>query len=337
MRPDSLARTRWSEDAVRRTLTLLRVRKGESLLACARRVQRKMRGKKRSKGAFGKHLRRARSGRRVHVIGIIDEHSRVVWAADLSVRVDARALAKSLVRAVRRAGHSPQYLKLDNDQCFHSALFRGVCDELGIELVYGRPYWAQDQGRIERWWKTLDELMERVRHRKIHMLPLREAQAIVDERRTFYNEERPHQALSRTSSCPTTTPMACLREAERLGLPIGHRPADTYQLDEVVPRGITRRKVRRNHEIRYGNRRFLIQGSLPGEWVEVERRLDPFGMPRLYVWRGNRLLDVPVIFGRKPPAQDGRRRRRPAVPGHWRPPWKELFVRSKLAALEPSI
>ena len=70
-----------------------------------------------------------------------------------------------------------------------------------------------------------------------------------------------------------STPMACLRESERLGLPIGHRPADPYQLDEVVPRGITRRKVRRNHEIQHGNRRFLIQGSLPGEWVEVERRL----------------------------------------------------------------
>ena len=88
-------------------LYLPHVQKGESLLGCVRPLTRRKRGRKSSPGKLGKKPRSPRSGRRIHLIGVIDEYTRVGWVAKLSARNDAYSLAQALVSPHARSPRAP--------------------------------------------------------------------------------------------------------------------------------------------------------------------------------------------------------------------------------------
>ena len=312
-------------------LYLPHVQKGESLLGCVRRLTRRRRGRKSSPGKLGKKPRSPRSGRRIHLIGVIDEHTRVGWVAKLSARNDAYSLAQALVEAVERAGCAPKILKLDNDQCFHSELFLEVCHELGIDLQHGRPYRAEDQGRVERWWRTWRELLAHDT-RPIGRMPLPRAQIVIDELLAEYNDRRPHQALSPNPSCPTVTPREALEAERRAGRPTG-RPLEIVT-EGLVPESRIRRRVRRNGKVRYQNRYYPLNRikMVSGTEVYLERIVDDFGMPRLHIWWEHQIAGNPVLFQSKvPPKSQATRPKSEAPdgwrpPGRWRPPWPSIFT-----------
>ena len=150
---------------VAEALILIRKDEHETILEAATRIF--PRRRRRSWGrAGGFHRKRRpkkrRSGREVYLIGVIDDHSRYGFAAELTHRNDARAAARALIEAVRRAGCAPLYLKLDNAKIYKSRLFRSVCQALGIELLFGWPYHPNCQGKVERWWKTWADLLDEV-------------------------------------------------------------------------------------------------------------------------------------------------------------------------------
>ena len=59
-----------------------------------------------------------------------------------------------LFEAVRRRG-VPSSLLLDNHGSFTGSDARVTCAQLGIRLVYARPYDGASKGKIERFWRTL--------------------------------------------------------------------------------------------------------------------------------------------------------------------------------------
>ena len=62
-------------------------------------------------------------------------------AGEARARNDAYSPAQALVEAMERGGCAPKSLKLD------------------IDLQHGRPCRAEDQGLVERWWRTWRELL----------------------------------------------------------------------------------------------------------------------------------------------------------------------------------
>src|SRR5437773_11964642 len=70
-------------------------------------------------------------------------------------------------------------------------LFDRICRENGVDHILTQPRSPTTTGKIERFHKTLRvEFNNRQVFRN-----LRTAQAALDERVTYYNKQRPHQAL----------------------------------------------------------------------------------------------------------------------------------------------
>ncbi len=69
--------------------------------------------------------------------------------------------------------------------------FERLCIEMGIKHRHTRPYLPQTNGKVERFWRTLNEdliegtFFESVEHFKQELL----------DYMIYYNQLRPHQAL----------------------------------------------------------------------------------------------------------------------------------------------
>ena len=62
--------------------------------------------------------------------------------------------------------------------------------ELGIKHRYTRPYRPQTNGKVERFWRTLDDLIDGTT-----FASLAEFRDELEQYLLYYNEVRPHQAL----------------------------------------------------------------------------------------------------------------------------------------------
>jgi len=91
---------------------------------------------------------------RVKIFGLIDDKSRLITYLRASFHERQEDFLRVLFEAVRRRG-VPKSLLLDNHGSFSGADARVTCAQLGIRLVYARPYDGASKGKIERFWRTL--------------------------------------------------------------------------------------------------------------------------------------------------------------------------------------
>ena len=62
---------------------------------------------------------------------------------------------------------------------------------LGVDIIHGRPYHPQTQGKLERFHRTLKaEVIKRP-----HWMSLGQCQRAFDQWRWIYNQKRPHESL----------------------------------------------------------------------------------------------------------------------------------------------
>ncbi len=74
----------------------------------------------------------------------------------------------------------------------HDHPFEAMLAEMGIVHRYTRPYRPQTNGKVERFWRTLDEdLIEGTTFDDIEQFSNELLEYIL-----YYNEFRPHQALA---------------------------------------------------------------------------------------------------------------------------------------------
>jgi len=96
------------------------------------------------------------SGRqvRVKIFGLLDDKSRLVAYLRASFHERQEDFLRVLLEAVRRRG-VPRALLLDNHGSFTGADVRVACAQLGIRMVFAKPYDGPSKGKIERLWRTL--------------------------------------------------------------------------------------------------------------------------------------------------------------------------------------
>lgn len=130
------------------------------------------------------------------VMDILDDHARFCLAARVGTAPTTQAAWDCFEWAIRRYGLPAQVLS-DNGTCFTGRLVGGeVAFErrlgvLGIKTIHARPYHPQTCGKLERFHRTMKEwLDERPRAKTPE-----ELQGLLDEFRSYYNEERPHQGI----------------------------------------------------------------------------------------------------------------------------------------------
>jgi|CXWL01.1.fsa_nt_gi transposase InsO family protein len=90
---------------------------------------------------------------------LIDDHSRLIPFAAYGTNADTQAFLRCLKEALRRRG-LPRRLYADNGGPFVNDHLKIVCANLGIRLVHSKPGQPWSRGKVERFFRTLQEDFE---------------------------------------------------------------------------------------------------------------------------------------------------------------------------------
>jgi putative transposase len=127
---------------------------------------------------------------------VLDDYSRYIIAWKLSPTMGARDVTETLDEALAITGveqvkvkHRPRLLS-DNGSAYVSSELREYLGERGMSHIRGAPYHPQTQGKIERYHRTMKNVVK-LEH---YYFPS-ELKAALRDFVAYYNNERYHEAL----------------------------------------------------------------------------------------------------------------------------------------------
>jgi putative transposase len=127
---------------------------------------------------------------------VLDDYSRYILAYQLSPTMNAQdaehtlkiALAKAEIDKVK-VYHKPRLLS-DNGPAYHSADLAQFLKERRIDHIHGAPYHPMTQGKIERWHRSMKNVIKL----QNYYAPSELEQAIAEWVK-YYNNQRYHESL----------------------------------------------------------------------------------------------------------------------------------------------
>ena len=134
------------------------------------------------------------------IVSLVDSCSRLAWAEVLTSKKALPVMFKTLKMInTLNVTYGVQFAEIlsDNGAEFASRNseehpFEVMLVELGIKHRYTRPYRPQTNGKVERFWRTLDDdLIEGATFENLDHFANELFEYII-----YYNNFRPHQALS---------------------------------------------------------------------------------------------------------------------------------------------
>jgi len=139
---------------------------------------------------------KTRDAGKVVVIGVIDDHTRLAYC-ELHAAENAIAVSATLRRAaawMREQGCGPvQAVMSDNAMCYSTSFaFRDTLAQLGARQILIPPYTPRWNGKIERFFGTLDTEWA---HGRVWPNSTQRDRALSSFLR-FYNRRRPHSAAA---------------------------------------------------------------------------------------------------------------------------------------------
>jgi transposase InsO family protein len=146
--------------------------------------------------AHGDRSDRSRNVGKVKVIGVIDDHTRLAYC-ELHSAENAAAVSATLKRGaawmLERGCGPVQAVMSDNAKCYATShQFRDTLAELGARHILIPPYTPRWNGKIERFFGTLDSEWARSR---VWPSSSRRDRALSSFMR-YYNRRRPHSACA---------------------------------------------------------------------------------------------------------------------------------------------
>ena len=127
---------------------------------------------------------------------VLDDYSRFIISFRLSPTMNANDAQLTLEDALEKTGvekvkvqHRPRLLS-DNGPAYHSKDLADFLKLFGIHHIHGRPYHPMTQGKIERWHRSMKNVVKL----QTYFFPWELEQAIT-EWVDYYNEERYHESL----------------------------------------------------------------------------------------------------------------------------------------------
>jgi putative transposase len=131
-----------------------------------------------------------------YLLSVLDDYSRYIIAWRLFTTMSTRDVTELLGEAIAKTGvdkvtvrHRPRLLS-DNGACFIAKDLQTYLEEKGLEHTRGRPYHPMTQGKIERYHRSLKNVVTL----QNYYLPWeldQELQRFV----AYYNHERVHESL----------------------------------------------------------------------------------------------------------------------------------------------
>ncbi|PSQ63302.1 MAG: IS481 family transposase [Bacteroidetes bacterium QH_10_64_19] len=212
-------------------------------------------------------------GERCHALTIVDDHSRFAIGLHACANEQRETVKKRLAAAFRRYG-LPRRILCDNSfpwgvpatervgrplyTQLNAWLFR-----LGIDVIHGRPYHPETQGKCERFHRSLkEEVLKQGSYES-----LSECQDGFDCWRQVYNLERPHEATR--------------SRADEMEVPASHYQPSGRPFPETLPEisyppSDRTRLVSTRGQIRFAGSQFYIGEAFADHPVAL-RRNEPDG------------------------------------------------------------
>ena len=125
----------------------------------------------------------------MYLVAIMDWHSRYVLAWRLSNTLDVDFCVKALEEALEKG--KPEIFNTDQGSQFTSEAFTGLLKQRGIQISMDGKGSYRDNLFVERLWRS-------AKYEEVYLKAYadgRDARAGVGEYLSFYNTQRPHQAL----------------------------------------------------------------------------------------------------------------------------------------------
>jgi len=132
----------------------------------------------------------------VEILNLIDDHSRLLLAADCFTTVKAADVVQTFDAATESHGFPAAFLS-DNGAVFSGKSRKGKValeselERLGIVCKHSTPYHPQTCGKVERFHQTLKRFLAK----QAPAASLAILQLQLDTFRAYYNQHRPHRAL----------------------------------------------------------------------------------------------------------------------------------------------
>jgi hypothetical protein len=150
---------------------------------------------------LNKHIIR-NSTQKLYIVAIVDDYSRIAWA-EIIENIDSLSVMFGAMRCLNilKAHYHIQFEEIisDNGSEFGnrdsknkmSHPFERLLIEMGVKHRYIQPYRPQTNGKVERFWRTMEEdLIINTDFDSIEELKEELLQYMY-----YYNHERPHQGL----------------------------------------------------------------------------------------------------------------------------------------------
>jgi putative transposase len=130
-------------------------------------------------------------GRKIRILNILDEFTREWIAVKVGISMSAKAVVSVLIPLFQKHG-APMFVRSDNGGEFIATEVKEALKAAGASPAYIDPGSPWQNGFVESFHgKLRDEFLDQET-----FLTVREAQVCLEGRRQFYNEVRPHSALS---------------------------------------------------------------------------------------------------------------------------------------------
>ena len=227
----------------------------------------------------GPTLRSTNGGKAVatRLFGILDDCSRLCVAAQYYSRESVDCFLDLLRQAVSRRG-VPDKLYTDQGKVFTCHHVQLVCGNLGIKLLHAKPYAAWSKGKIERFFRRLQESFQA----QLLLRPVSNLGELNERLGRWleleYNQVH-HEALEKSPAARFAEKAARVRSA-----PPGEELEGLFLYR-------TTRRVRRDATISLHGQWWEVSPSLRGQQIEL--RYNPFlSQQSVAVWRQGRYVQM---------------------------------------------
>jgi transposase InsO family protein len=129
-----------------------------------------------------------------YLSSIMDDYSRFIIHHELCTTMKTpdveRNVEAALIKTGLPEGRRPKILS-DNGSCYISEDIKDFMKEKGITQVHGAPNHPQTQGKIERYHRSMKNVVK-----LHHYYSLSDLKKAIDEYIEYYNNERYHESLN---------------------------------------------------------------------------------------------------------------------------------------------
>lgn len=205
--------------------------------------------------------------RKVYCIAIIDDHSRMLVAAEMFYNDNALNFQKVLKKAISTYGCIPSKLYVDNGGPYANEQLSMICISLGINLIHTKVRDGASKGKSERQWFSMQSTW-------IHTIDTRDISSL-DEFNSMLADYVRKYNTSHHSGIGTTPMTRYQNTCEEV-----HKPRSREWLDDCFYNRITR-KVRNDSTVSIFNEIY----DVPMQFIrmKVEIRFLPEDMSTAYV------------------------------------------------------